>query len=94
MLVRKEETPALPTPANSDLEPAPRTLDFEDFVELGEKGEMLSKLAKVEEKERRLTQGCPSPELRVQSSELELRGPKKQKDHEQTRSLNHEPRAC
>lgn len=57
---------------------------------------MLSKpMAKVEEKERRLTQGCPevraqSPELRVQSSEVR----KKQKDYEQIRSLNHEPRAC
>lgn len=64
-------------------------------MELGEKGEMLSKLAKVEEKGKKAHTGLPesraqSPELRVQSSEVR----KKQKDYEQTRSLNHEPRAC
>lgn len=86
MLVRKEETQALPAPANSESEPAPRTLILRTLWDWERKGEMLSKLAKVEEKGKKDHRGLP--ESRAQRSE------KKQKDCEQTRSLNHKPRAC
>ena len=86
MLVRKEETQALPTPASSESEPAPRTLILRTSWDWERKGEMLSKLAKVEEKGKKDHRGLP--ESRAQRSE------KKQKDCKQTRSVNHKPRAC
>lgn len=75
MLVRKEETQALPTPANSESEPAPRTLILRTLWNWERKAEMLSKLAKVEEKGKKAHTGLPKS--RAQSSEP--RGPKKAK---------------
>lgn len=64
MLVRKEETQAPPTPANSESEPAPRTLILRTLWDWERKGEMLSTLAKVEEKGKKDHRGLPSTELR------------------------------